>query len=96
MRIRPPGFHLDEDALGPHEIGEVLALGSALFREAHFAGGTGFLDAIVAEGTEEVVEEVGGLALLIALEVSLDVGDGGLEGFGKICHGVYIGMGGAV
>ena len=33
-----------------------------------------------------MVEEIGGLALLIALEVGVDVGDEGLEGFGKVCH----------
>ena len=33
-----------------------------------------------------MVEEIGGLALFIALEVGLDLGDEGLEGFGKVCH----------
>jgi hypothetical protein len=86
LQLLAARFHLDEDSLRPHEIGEVLALGPALFREARLARGTGLMDAIVAEGAEEMVEEIGGLALLIALQVGVDVGDEGLEGFGKVCH----------
>ena len=48
MQLFATRFHLDEDALRPHEIGEVLALGPALFRKARLAGGTGGVDAIVA------------------------------------------------
>ena len=78
------GFHLDKHALGPEVIGEVFALGSAFLGEAGFAGGPGFLDAIVAKRAEEVIEEICGLALLVAGEVSLDIGDEGSEGFREI------------
>jgi len=40
----------------------------------------------MAKGAEEVVEKIGGFALLIAGEVGLDVGDEGGEGFWEIGH----------
>ena len=39
---------------------------AALFRDPDFAGCTGLLDAIMAEGAEKVVEEIGGFALFMA------------------------------
>jgi hypothetical protein len=50
------GFHLDEDALGPDEVGVVFALGSALLGDSGLSGGTGFLDAVMAEGAEGRLE----------------------------------------
>jgi hypothetical protein len=50
-------------------------LGSAFLSKAGLAGGTGFLDALVAGGAEEVVEKIGGFALFIPREVCPDVGD---------------------
>jgi hypothetical protein len=77
-------FHLGEHALGPQEIGEVFALGSTFLGEAGFASGPGFLDAVMAEGAEKVIEEIGGFAFFVAGEVGLDIGDEGLEGFGEV------------
>jgi len=80
-------FHLDEDPLGPEEVDIVLALGTALFGHASLAGGSGFLHPGMAEGAEEMIEEVGGLALFVASEMGLDVGDKFGKGGGGIGYG---------
>ena len=70
------------DALREEEVAEVLALGPAFLGDAVLAGRAGFLDAVVAEGAEQAVHELRSLALFIAREMGLDVGDEVGEGIG--------------
>ena len=66
LQLFPAGLHLDEDALWPQEIDVVFPFCAALFRDSDFAGCTGLLDAVMAEGAEKLVEEIGAFALFIA------------------------------
>lgn len=50
LQFLAAGFHLDEHALGPEEVGEVLAFGSAGLSDAVLQGGAGFFGAFVPEG----------------------------------------------
>ncbi len=75
FQFLPAGFHFDQHALRPHEVGVVFSLGSTLLGDAGFPRGPGFLDAFMAEGEEEVVEKISGLAFLVPCQVGLDVGD---------------------
>jgi hypothetical protein len=94
-------FHLDEDALGPEEVGEffaagpaggVLALeefelgGAGLLGDAMLEGGAGFDGAGMAQGAEEMVEECLAFALFIASERAGE-GDELLEGGDQFSRG---------
>ena len=92
-------FHLDEHAVGPEEVGELLAafalggvvgeefeLGRAgLFGDAEFQRGAGLLHAAVAQRAKEMVEEKLRLALLVALQRA---GEGHKPGQGVAAFGV--------
>lgn len=79
-------FHLDENPLRPDQVGVVLALSAALLGDADFASGPGLLHAGMAEGTEKVMQEIGGFALLITGKVLTNVGDKLGERCGRVSH----------
>ena len=83
-------LHLNEEATGPDEVGELGAPRLAVFGggfDPQFVGAAGFEGVAVPEGAHEAVHVELGLALLIAFEVS---GEGGefAEGFAGGGHGV--------